>query len=44
MHRVVYAVTAVFLATLLLIPLSQTVHTANSGQLLPLTNLTSYSQ
>lgn len=45
MPRIVYLVTAVFLATLLLIPLSQSVQTAaDSGQLLPLTDLASYSQ
>ena len=48
MRRLVYLLTAVFLAILLLIPLSQSVHTAaeviDHGQLLPLTNLPSYSQ
>jgi alkaline phosphatase len=45
MHRTVYLVTAVFLATLLFIPLTQSVHTAaDSGPLRPLTDLPSYSQ
>lgn len=45
MSRTVYVVTAVFLAILLLIPLAQSVQTAvDSSQLLPLTDLASYSQ
>ncbi|MCB9421438.1 MAG: alkaline phosphatase [Ardenticatenaceae bacterium] len=45
MRRIFYLITAVFLATLLLIPLTQSVRTAaGSGTLLPLTDLPSYSQ